>query len=71
MLRMFQKSMFGVPSQRTGTFADLTISESLVFIPLVVMVFWMGIYPNTFLKLTEPAVVNLMKYIGTTAVSMK
>ena len=71
MLRMFQKSMFGATSQRTGTFADLTLSESLVFVPLVVMVFWMGIYPNTFLKLTEPAVVNLMKYIGTTAVSMK
>lgn len=71
MLRMFQKSMFGATSQRTGTFADLTASENLVFVPLVVMVFWMGIYPNTFLKLTEPAVVNLMKYIGTTAVSLK
>ena len=71
MLRMFQKSMFGATSQRTGTFSDLTLSESFVFIPLVVMVFWMGIYPKTFLKITEPAVVNLMKYIGTTAVSMK
>ena len=71
MLRMFQKSMFGPTSPRTGTFADLTLSESLVFIPLVVMVIWMGVYPNTFLKATEPAVVNLMKYIGTTAVSMK
>ena len=71
MLRMFQKSMFGPTSHRTGTFADLTLSESLVFVPLVVMVFWIGIYPNTFLKMTEPAVVNLMKYIGTTVVSMK
>lgn len=71
MLRMFQKSMFGPTSSRTATFADLTLSESFVFIPLVLMVFWMGIYPNTFLKITEPAVVNLMKYIGTTAVSMK
>ncbi|GAB3644030.1 complex I subunit 4 family protein [Spirosoma arcticum] len=71
MLRMFQKSMFGASSQRTSTFADLTLSESFVFIPLVVMVFWMGIYPKTFLDITEPAVVNLMKYIGTTAVSMK
>jgi NADH-quinone oxidoreductase subunit M len=71
MLRMFQKSMFGPTSSRTATFADLTLSESLVFVPLVVMVFWMGVYPNTFLKVTEPAVVNLMKYIGTTAVSLK
>lgn len=71
MLRMFQKSMFGPTSLRTGTFADLTSSESWVFVPLVVMVFWMGIYPHTFLKVTEPAVASLMKYIGTTAVSMK
>jgi NADH-quinone oxidoreductase subunit M len=71
MLRMFQKSMFGPTTSRTETFADLTRSESWVFVPLVVMVFWMGIYPHTFLKVTEPAVANLMKYIGTTAVSMK
>ncbi|GAB4030655.1 complex I subunit 4 family protein [Spirosoma gilvum] len=71
MLRLFQKSMFGATTSRTDTFADLTSSESWVFIPLVVMVFWIGVYPNTFLKLTEPAVANLMKYIGTTAVSMK
>lgn len=71
MLRMFQKSMFGPMSSRTESFADLTSSESWVFIPLVVLVFWIGIYPHTFLKVTEPAVVNLMKYIGTTAVSMK
>ena len=71
LLRMFQKSMFGPTSLRTGTFADLTTSESFVFIPLVIMVFWMGVYPHTFLKVTEPAVANLMKYIGTTAVSMK
>lgn len=71
MLRMFQKSMFGPTSPRTESFADLTTSESLVFIPLVILVFWIGIYPHTFLRVTEPAVVNLMKYIGTTAVSLK
>ncbi len=71
MLRLFQKSMFGPTTARTTAFADLTLSESLVFVPLVIMVFWMGIYPQTFLKLTEPAVVNLMKYIGTTTVSFK
>ena len=71
MLRMFQKSMFGPTSSRTESFVDLTNSESWVFIPLVVMVFWIGIYPHSFLKVTEPAVANLMKYIGTTAVSLK
>jgi NADH-quinone oxidoreductase subunit M len=71
MLRMFQKSMLGPTSSRTESFADLTTTESWVFIPLVVMVFWIGIYPHTFLKVTEPAVASMMKYIGTTVVSMK
>ena len=71
MLRMFQKSMFGPTSSRTESVADLTNSESLVFIPLVILVFWIGIYPHSFLHVTEPAVANLMKYIGTTAVSLK
>lgn len=71
MLRMFQKSMFGPTSSRTEAFSDLTTSESWVFIPLVLFVFWIGVYPHTFLKVTEPAVANLMKYIGATTVSMK
>ncbi|WP_338873728.1 NADH-quinone oxidoreductase subunit M [Spirosoma sp. SC4-14] len=71
MLRMFQKSMFGPTSMRTESFSDLTSTESWVFVPLVVMVFWIGVYPHTFLHVTEPAVANLMKYIGTTTVSMK
>jgi len=71
LLRMFQKAMFGPTNARTESFADLTLSESWVFVPLVVLVFWMGVYPQTFMKMTEPAVANLMKYIGTTAISMK
>lgn len=71
MLRMFQKSMFGTPSSRTESFVDLSNTESLVFIPLVILIFWIGIYPQTFLKVTEPSVVSIMKYIGTTAVSLK
>jgi len=63
MLRLFQKSMFGNKSSFTEHFADLSFSERAVLLPLVVMVFWMGLYPNSFLKLTEPAVSNLLQMI--------
>ena len=63
MLRMFQKSMFGPTSARTETFDDLSGAESWVLLPLAVMVFWIGIYPNSFLKVTEPAVMNLLQYV--------
>lgn len=71
MLRMYQKSMFGQKTARTENFADLTGSESWVFIPLAFMVFWIGMYPASFLKLTEPAVTNLLQYITKGAVSLK
>jgi NADH-quinone oxidoreductase subunit M len=63
MLRLFQKSMFGNKSSFTEHFADLSFSERAVLLPLTVMVFWMGLYPNSFLKLTEPAVSNLLQMI--------
>jgi NADH-quinone oxidoreductase subunit M len=64
MLRMFQKSMFGPRSKWVEGFQDLTMSERAVLLPLVIMVFWIGIYPNTFLKLTEPAVSQLLQMVN-------
>jgi NADH-quinone oxidoreductase subunit M len=64
MLRLFQKSMFGPKSKFAEGFQDLTASERAVLLPLVVMVFWIGIYPNTFLKITEPAVSQLLQLVN-------
>jgi NADH-quinone oxidoreductase subunit M len=64
MLRLFQKSMFGPKSNLVEGFTDLTMSERAVLLPLVIMVFWIGIYPNTFLKISEPAVSHLLQIVG-------
>jgi NADH-quinone oxidoreductase subunit M len=61
MLRMFQKVMFGNPNAATETFPDLTWTEKLTLLPLAVMVFWIGMYPNTFLKVAEPAVSQIIQ----------
>lgn len=63
MLRVVQKSMFGNKTAFTEHFADLSFSERAVLFPLAFMVFWIGLYPNSFLKLTEPAVSNLLQII--------
>jgi NADH-quinone oxidoreductase subunit M len=63
MLRLFQKTMFGTPTGRTEYFADLNSTETYVLLPLVVMVFWIGLHPSSFLSLTEPAVMNLLNSI--------
>ncbi len=64
MLRMFQKVMFGEQNSLTATFRDLTGVEKAVLIPLVVMVFWIGLHPNTFMSLTEPTVGHLLGIIN-------
>lgn len=64
MLRMFQGVMFGPRAAATEVFAALTMSEKAVLISLVIMVFWIGLFPNTFLSISEPAVGNLLNIIN-------
>jgi NADH-quinone oxidoreductase subunit M len=63
MLRLFQGVMFGNRNEDTEVFTDLTLPEKVTLIPLALMVFWIGMYPAPFLKLTEPAVGELLKLV--------
>ena len=64
MLRMFQGTMFGEQTKYTKSITDLNLPEKLALFPLIVLVFWVGMYPSTFLKVTEPAVANLMSLLS-------
>ena len=64
MLRLFQMAMFGPKSKWVEGFQDLTFNEKAVLLPLVIMVLWIGVYPNTFLSISEPAVNNLLQLVG-------
>jgi NADH-quinone oxidoreductase subunit M len=57
MLYLFQKVMFGpLTNARNRELKDLTPRELAVFVPVVLMAFWLGVYPNTFLSTIDPAV---------------
>jgi NADH-quinone oxidoreductase subunit M len=64
LLRMFQKAMFGEATAASENFKDLTPIERAVLIPLTIMVFWIGIYPSTFLKMTEPSVNEILRFLN-------
>ncbi len=64
LLRMFQRSMLGPDSSFSATITDLTGGELLVFVPLIVLVFWLGLFPGTFLRLSEPAVSSILTAVG-------
>lgn len=60
MLRFFQYSMLG-EKQLQKPIQDLNTYELLTLLPLVALVLLMGIFPNLFLRLTEPAVQALLQ----------
>lgn len=62
MLTLYLKTMFGeLDQQKNGDLTDVNPRELATFAPLLVMVFWMGLYPQPFLRLIEPSV---QSYLG-------
>ena len=55
MLWMFQRVFFEKTNDRTLEFQDLKISEALTFLPIILLIMAMGIFPQTFIKKIEPA----------------
>ena len=55
MLWMFQRVFFGpVTHAENEKLLDLTLRERLVFAPLVLLIFWMGVYPQPILSRVQP-----------------
>lgn len=61
MLWMFQRTMYGEPKTATSGFTDLTKREILVLVPIVIIILWIGVYPNLFLGIAEPAVKTILQ----------
>jgi NADH-quinone oxidoreductase subunit M len=61
MLRLMQGSMFGESNDITAKFKDVSGSEVAVLLPIAAVVLIMGLFPNVFLKITEPAVNSILQ----------
>ena len=56
MLWMFQRVIFGrVTHAENETLKDLSLRERLVFAPLLVLIFWLGVYPQPFIDRMMPS----------------
>jgi NADH-quinone oxidoreductase subunit M len=61
MLHMYQKVMFGeIKHEENKTITDMNAREILVLAPIIVLIFWIGLYPAPFLRVMEPAVNDLV-----------
>lgn len=57
LLGMYRKVFHGpVNSERVAGLRDLSLRERLVFIPIVILMFWIGLFPGTFLRKMDATV---------------
>lgn len=54
MLYMFQRVFFEKSNSKTANFKDLTLVEGLTFLPVILLIIIMGIYPHPFLSKITP-----------------
>jgi NADH-quinone oxidoreductase subunit M len=72
MLYMFQKMFLGpVTVKANETLKDLTWRELAIITPLLVLIFWIGLYPKPFFDLIHPTVEQLVTLFQSGAVALK
>ena len=65
MLWMYQRVIFGkVTNPENERLTDLSMRERFILIPLVILIFWVGIYPKPLLDRIEPAVKQVLMQVG-------
>jgi len=61
MLWMFQRVMFGeITREENRNLKDLSVREIGVLVPILIFIFWIGLYPKTFLGKTEASVQHFL-----------
>jgi NADH-quinone oxidoreductase subunit M len=68
MLYMFQKLFLGpLDKEENKTLKDLNPREIATLVPLLILIFWIGLYPKPFFTLIGPSVDKLVALVQTAA----
>jgi NADH-quinone oxidoreductase subunit M len=66
MLYLYRRVIFGkLTKEHLLKIKDLSPREMMVFAPLIILIFWMGIYPSSFLDIMHVSVNNLIDRVET------
>jgi NADH-quinone oxidoreductase subunit M len=63
MLRMYQRVMLGEPNDLTRGVADLDRVEILTLVPLIILILWIGLFPQMFIHIAAPSVYEIYSII--------
>jgi len=71
MLYMFQKLFLGpLNNDKNKRLPDVSRREVLTLVPILIFIFWIGLYPRPFFGLTEASVEKLVELVQTAAIAM-
>ncbi|HZD56004.1 MAG TPA: NADH-quinone oxidoreductase subunit M, partial [Anaerolineales bacterium] len=70
LLQMYQRVFLGpVTHEENRDLKDLKVREIITLVPLLVFIFWIGLYPRPFFHLMAPAVDKLVATLQTAAMA--
>jgi NADH-quinone oxidoreductase subunit M len=63
---MYQRVVFGeVKNPSLNSLKDMNAREIFVMIPIFILIVWIGIYPSTFLKVSEKTTAKIIHQVLT------
>lgn len=64
MLWLYQRVFFMEINPKVAGLRDMDAREMLTLLPMVVLIFWIGVYPDTFLGFMHPSVKHLVERLS-------
>ncbi len=63
LIWLFQRTMLGEVGEKNAALRDLSAREIAVFAPLVVLAFWIGLYPKPFFQVMDRSVAQIVERV--------
>jgi NADH-quinone oxidoreductase subunit M len=72
LLWMYQRVMFGpITNEKNRGLPDISKREFWTLAPVIFFIFWIGVYPNTFLRKLDVSVADLLARAQAHTISMR
>lgn len=65
LLWMFQRVMLAKESRKeNGDLLEINFREIVTLVPIIVLIFWIGLYPDPFIEIIEPPVEHILSQLS-------
>jgi NADH-quinone oxidoreductase subunit M len=61
---MYQRAFFGeITHDENKVLKDVNLREQWTLIPLIILCFWIGLYPKPFFRILEPSIKRVVQVV--------